>query len=110
MSPIFASGAMPVLGSAVAARRASSVVVPYSGPAAKFAFWPSMSVMTTVVPCARKPATAAVSPESTSVPKATSPWIARDGLCSGFRESYTEWNDTTRSFCGTGGLTTDVTP
>jgi hypothetical protein len=93
-----------------AARIESSVFIPYSGPAAKSARWPSVSGTMTVYPPAMNGPKTAASTLGMSPPSLSPPQIAYDGSSLRLRESYADWYEITFvSSNWIGGAMTEVT-
>ena len=67
---------MPAAGEASAARSESSVLMPYSGPAAKSAVSPSVSAITIALPASSSGANSADSTSGIAPPSVVPPEIA----------------------------------
>src|ERR1700758_5876401 len=78
-----------------AARIESSVFIPYSGPAAKSARWPSVSGTMTVYPSAMNGPKTATSTLGTTPPSLSPPESAYDGSSLRLSESYADWYEIT---------------
>src|ERR1700761_3465460 len=93
-----------------AARIEFSVFMPYSGPAAKSARWPSVSGTITVYPSAMNGPKTAASTLGMTPPSLSPPQIAYDGSSLRLSESYADWYEITLVRSNwMGGLMIEVT-